>query len=605
MTKNVKYTGLALLAGMSVALAQSVTFTAVVKSSKVAVGEQFQLSFTLMGPQASTPENFHPPDLSAFVVLSGPMESSQYSWINGRASSSLSYVYKVTPKKEGTITVGAATAVLDGKAYKTDPLRIDVVPAGQGSRGQQSDQSAALQEIGDNLYLEATADKERVRQGEQFILTYKLYTRISVENFFIAKSPTFEGFWAEDFEQPKSPDISTQMINGKQYRVATIKRTALFATQSGTLKITPLEVRCAVQLQVKRPSNDPFDLFNDPIFPNRFRTQEVDIASNGVSIRVDPLSGTPPAGFNGAVGSFSFHASIDRSEVKTGDPVTLTLTVSGTGNVKLVSIPRPVFPADIETYDPKVSEEISRDGNKIRGKKEAEYLLIPRNAGKRVLEPVTFVYYDLDRRAYSSLTSPRFTLNVKQGKEMAGGTFASKEDVRLLGEDIRFLKLTPGSLRRSEQLTVINGWIVAGFLIPPLFFFGAYAYRRRQDRLLGNLSLVKSQKAGKEANRRLKTAEKLLGRGNTGRYHAEISKALFGYLGDKLRIPPAGLTLDRALGQLKMKGLPDEVLLEFQKCIERAEYARFAPGSDNREARIELLDQAKNVIRGVEKLVNR
>ncbi|OGP13600.1 MAG: hypothetical protein A2052_09085, partial [Deltaproteobacteria bacterium GWA2_54_12] len=591
--------------GTSLCAAQSVSFSASVASNKVSVGEQFQLSFTLTSAQSVTPERFQPPDFNAFVVLSGPIQSSQYQWINGRTSSTLSYVYVIAARKQGKATIGPAAIELEGKSYKTEPIQIDVVPAAAGAQKAASGQASA-QEIGENLYIKAVADKRRVRQGEQFILTYKLYTRVSIEHYAIAKAPTFEGFWAEDFDQPKSPEAATETVGGKQYRVATIKRTALFATQSGTLKITPLEVRCAVQIQTRRSNTDPLDIFNDPIFSNRLRTQEIDFTSNSLSITVDPLSGNLPAEFTGAVGSFTFDAAVDKKEVKTGDPVTLKLIVGGTGNLKLVAVPKPSFPGDIETYDPKVTEEIARDGNQIRGKKTAEYLLIPRNAGMRVIEPVSFVYYDLSRNTYVTLKSPRFVLNVAQGKDIAaGGTFASKEDVRLLGEDIRFLKLSPGSFRRAEEFSLINGWLIGGFVFPPLMFLGAFVYRKRQEKLLGNAPLLRSQKAGKEASRRLKTAEKLLGRGNTESYHSEISKALVGYLGDKLRIPRADLTLELAVETLKANGVPAEVAHQLQACTERAEFARFAPGADTQEARRDLLDQAKEVIGNVERALNR
>ncbi len=585
------------VSGISITAAQSVSFTASVASGRVSVGEQFQLTFSVTAPQSVTPDKFQPPDLSAFVVLSGPMQSSQYQWINGRASSSLSYVYVIAARKPGRATIGPALLALEGKSYKTEPLQIEVAVASASQKA-----SAPAQEVGNNLFIRASTDKRRVRQGEQFILTYKLYTRVSIENYVISKAPTFEGFWAEDFEQSKSPEVTSETIEGKQYRVATIKRTALFATQTGTLKISPLEVRCAVQLQARRTNNDPFDIFNDPLFSGRLRTEEVDFSSNALSMTVDPLVGNPPAGFAGAVGSFSFGASVDKKETKTGDPITLKLTVIGAGNIKLVALPKPVIPGDIETYDPKVTEEIQRDGIQIRGHKIAEYLLVPRNAGVRVIEPITFVYYDLARGSYVTLNSARFSLNVAQGRDFAvGGSLASKEDIRLLGEDIRFLKLSPGSIRPSDEFTLVSDWIIAGFVLPPLLFLGAFAYRKRQEDLLGNASLLRSQKAGKEASRRLKSAEKLLARGNTESYHNEISKALFGYLVDRLRISRADLTLELAVETLKAHGASDVIMLQLRSCIERAEFARFAPGSDSQVARKDLLDNAKDIIRAIEK----
>ncbi|MEX2115916.1 MAG: BatD family protein [Bacteroidota bacterium] len=582
------------------ASAQDVRFETSVEQRTVVAGQQFQLSFVAMSSQSVSLRNFRPPDFTGFVVLSGPIESSQYQWVNGRASSSLSYVYMVAVQKAGKYTIGPASVEHSGTVYTTKPIEIQVTQVAAG--GRPSAQSTVSDEMRENLFIRATTNKQRVKQGEQFIITYKLYTLVNIENYVISKAPTYEGFWAEDFDQPKSPEVTNEVLGGKQYRVAILKRTALFATQAGKLKITPLEVRCAVQ--VRRRSSEPFDIFNDPFF-SRLRTEEMDFASNALSITVDALPGTPPVGFAGAVGSFDFSATADRKEVKTGDPITLKLTVSGSGNIKLVSVPKPVIPADIEAYEPKISENITRDGTVIRGTKTAEYLLIPRNAGERVVEPVTFMYFDLAKNSYVSHRSPRFVFSVSPGRESAAGsTLASKEDIRLLGEDIRFLKLETGSLARIKEGTSDDTWTMIVMLAPLLFFGGTYVFRRHQEQMLGNVSLVRSRKAGREATRRLKSARKILAAGNTETYHTEVSRALFGYLSDKLRIPPAQLTLDTVDNVLRGKNVSDEVIGRLRSCLERAEFARFAPGADSREARMDLLDTAAEAIDEIERSLN-
>lgn len=580
--------------------AQDVRFETTVENRTVTAGQQFQISFVATSAQSSGLRNFRPPDFAGFVVLSGPIESSQYQWINGRASSSLSYVYVVAIQKPGKYTIGAASVEHSGTIYATKPVEIEVTRAAAGSK--PSAQSAVSEEMRENLFIRATTNKQRVRQGEQFIITYKLYTRVNIENYVISKAPTYEGFWAEEFDQSRTPEITNEVLEGKQYRVAVLKRTALFATQSGKLKITPLEVRCAVQ--VRRRSSEPFDIFNDPFF-SRLRTEEMDFASNALSITVDPLPGTQPAGFTGATGSFDFAATVDRREVKTGEPITLKLTVSGSGNIKLVSVPSPAIPADIEAYDPRITENVSRDGTVIRGTKTAEYLLIPRNAGERVVEPVTFTYFDLAKNAYVSHRSQRFVFSVSPGRESAAGSsLASKEDIRLLGEDIRFLKLDTGSLIPAENAHASDMWTMVIMIAPILFFGGTYAVRRRREQMMGNVSLVRSRKAGREATRRLKSARKILAAGNTETYHAEVSRAMFSYLSDKLRIPPGQLTLDTVDNVLRGKSVGEEVIGRLRACLERAEFARFAPGADSREARMDLLEAAADAIDEIERSLN-
>jgi len=413
----------------------------------------------------------------------------------------------------------------------------------------------------------------------------------------------FAGTYVIDFNMQAflsgiSPTAET--FEGKQFRVATIRKTALFPTQSGRLAISPLKVRCAYQAPSQRKSNNPFDsFFNDPLFA---RTQTEEFKSNSLAVTVDPLPGNPPAGFSGAVGRFTFNATVDKNEVKTGDPITLRLTIAGTGNVKLLTPPKPSLPADFEAYEPKVSEEITREGGVIRGKKVAEYLVIPRNAGARVIEPVVFSFFDLDRNAYTQLRSARFDFTILPGKDMsAGASVASKSDVRLLGEDIRYLKLSLGDIVQIDASPFSNIWFALFMVLPPLAFLAAFGYRKRREKLFGRVDVLRAAKAGREAAKRLKLAKKLLSQGNTESYHAEISKALMEYLGDKLRIQKSELTIDDAATQLEQRSVPAETLQLLRSCIERAEFARFAPASDTQQARAELLDSAAGIIDSVEK----
>lgn len=593
---------LAALVGASAALAQDITFVARVEPVRVAAGEQFEVSFTLSGTSLPKYENFTAPDFGQFVVLSGPNSSTSVQYVNGRMSSSLSFTYFLYARQPGAYTLGQASIEVGGVQFKSKPVKVDVVPPGKKPQAQKGTTGSVAGEISENLFIRATADKQRVKQGEQFVLTYKLYTRVNIENYIFSKAPTYEGLWAEDLEQPRSPEISTEVIEGKQFRVATLKRTALFATQPGKLKVSPLEVRCAVRIQSQRRPTDPFDIFNDPFF-SPLRTEEVDVASNGLTITVDRLPGSAAAGFTGAIGKYSLGASINKNEGRTGEPLTLTLAVSGFGNIKLVSVPRPEFPADFEVYEPKVTEEISREGGIIRGKKTAEYLMIPRNAGERVIEPVPFVYFDLEKNGYVTLRSSRFELPISPGRDIAagGGPAAYREEVRLLGEDIRFLKLSPGSTRLTGETPFASGWFFSGLIVPPVLFVGALMYRKRQEKMRGNSLTFRAQKAGREASKRLKTARKLLAQGNAESYHAEIARALFGYLSDKLGIPLAALTVESAAEELKRQGVSPDVIGALQSCIERAEFVRFAPGSDSRETRKDLLETAARTITLLEK----
>jgi hypothetical protein len=593
-----------LLAVLSLtAAAQNGTFVASVDRSTVGTGDRFEVSFVVSGSDVNGVRNFKAPNFNPFVVLSGPNQSTNMQFINGQMSGSVTYTYYLYARQTGKYSVGAASVEYKGSILQTQPIQIEVV---QGKPQTQQKEADASQNVGDNLFIRAYSDRQRVKQGEPVTITYKLYTRLQVSGYDIAKAPVYQGFWAEEIEQPKQPTVANETFEGKQYRVAMIRKTALFPTQSGKLVISPLEVRCAYQLQSRKKSNDPFDsFFNDPFF-SRMQNVEQDFKSNPLTVTVDTLPGNAPAGFSGAVGRFAFAATVDKKEVKTGDPITLRLTITGSGNIKLLTPPKPNLPTDFEAYDPKISDEITRDGGVIRGKKIAEYLIIPRNAGDRAMEPIAFSYFDLDRNAYNTLRSQRFDFTVLAGRDMSGGAaIASKSDVRLLGEDIRFLKLTMGELQPIGESPLAGNWLVALFIFPPIAFLASFAYRKRQEKLSGKVDQLRFAKAGREATKRLKQARKLFSRGNTENYHAEVSKALMGYLEDKLHIPKASLTIDEAATLLEQHHVPSETVQTLRSCIERAEFARFAPASDTQEARAELLDAAAVIINTVERTFRR
>jgi hypothetical protein len=579
--------------------AQDGTFTAMADPMRVAASEQFQLTFTFTGSDVNNVRNLKAPDFNQFVVISGPNQSTNMQWINGQMSASIAYTYILYAHQAGKFTIGSATIEYKGKALKSNVIQIEVTQGKPKQQQKQPDQPSA--DIGDNLIVKAFSDKQRVRLGEQLIVTFKLYTRVSVSGYNLAKAPAFDGFWGEDFEMPKQPNQTNETLNGKQYRSVVMKKTALFATQAGNLKIAPLEVRCVVQVQTKRRGNDPFDqFFNDPFF-QQVQTTNLDVKSNPLTITVDPLPVNAPSGFSGAIGRFTFNASVDKLSVKAGDPITLKVAVSGSGNIKLVTLPKPQLPADIESYEPKISEDISRDGGIIRGKKTAEYLLIPRNAGQRVLEPMPFVYFDLDRKEYITLRSPRFEFSIEPGKEYSGSSVSiiSKEDVRMLGEDIRFLKLSIGTLQQKDEAGSLE-WFVFGMVLPPLTFAAAWFFRKRMEKIYGDMPRLLFETAGREASRRLKKARALLEQGNTESYHAEILKALTEYLEHKLRTAKADFVMDTAVTQLQQRGVKEEVIQSLKTCMERAEFVRFAPGSDTTETRKELLDVAAGTINGIE-----
>ncbi|HTY10938.1 MAG TPA: BatD family protein [Bacteroidota bacterium] len=586
--------------------AQNITFTAAVDKSTVAQDEQFTLELTLNGGGISGGGVPKLPDMSKFMILSGPNQSSSVQIINGSMSSSVTYSYVIQPREPGKFTLGSATIEKGGKEYSSQPIEITVVKGSttskqSGASGQAAGQDA---QVGDNLFLRATADRTRVFLGEQVTVTFKVYTRVRISNYTIEKLPAMTGFWGEELSVPQQVSLTTEVVNGKQYQAGLLKKVALFPTQSGTLEVNPLEIVCQVQMQNKKRSNDFFDqFFNDPFF-NNFATSNVTIKSAAVKVTVLPLpKADVPSSFKGAVGKFTMSAGVSSSSVKANEPVSLKATIGGSGNIKILEAPNLEISNDFEKYDPKVTENIDRTSGVVNGSKTFEWLLVPRYPGQKRIPPLEFSYFDPAREKYVVLRSNAFDLNVEKGSAEAPQlvTGFSKEDVKLLNQDIRFIKTNAGSFRRKggEILPVSTVAIIT--VLPLLAFVGLAAYRRKTMRELSDVATFRSRKAMKIASKKLKEAKTLLQSENSEAFYAEVSRALWAYVSDKLSIDRAELSIDNVMKQLEEKPISAEVVTRLKECLEACEFARYAPASSQQEEKSKIYEMASSVIISTEK----
>jgi len=603
MIKTVKILFISFIIFAGISFPQS--FTATVNNSTVGLNDQFQVSFTFEGKDVNGVKNFQPPAFTNFLVLSGPNQSTSMQIINGAVSGSLTFSYILQPRSMGNYSIGPASVDYDGKSYKSDALNITVVK-GTPKTQAQNDNTISTKEIAENLFILATIDKKNVYPGEQVTVTYKLYTRLNIAaQMSISKLPQYQGFWSEEIETSANINFTTEMYKGKQFRVGILKKAALFPTQTGELTVTPFELNVPVQIMKKKKSNNFFDdFFNDPF--DRGQTYNFDAKSNSVKVNVKSLpSGNVPKSFSGAVGEFNFSANIDKSEAKTNEPITLKLNVSGSGNIKLVNMPEINLPNGFEKYEPKTTENINRTGT-ISGSKTAEYVIIPRTPGKKEIPPIDFTYFDLKEKRYETFSSKAFNIDVKPGANYVEGNNASgvsKKGIKLIGQDIRYLKTSFDDIQKQSGIIIYQTgfWVAAG--VPLFLLFGLVYWRKREDKLAGNIQLLRYQKAEKVAKNRLKSARKLMGSNNHNDFYAEISAALFGYLEDKFHIPKSEFSLDRAVLELEKKNAPVELAEELKRSVENCEYVRFAPRASESAAMHEIYDDTSKVIIEIEKLI--
>ncbi len=568
------------------ACAQS--FTASVNKNPVGLNDQFQLTYTLSANGSA----FKAPSLSEFSVLSGPNQSSSMQFVNGNMSQSISFSYILQPKKEGTFKLEPATVESGGKIVLSNMITITVNKGGaQGSqKGQNQDEKSNIST--NNIFLRVSVDKSTVYRGEAIVATYKLYTNVQVINYSISKVPAFNGFWSQDMQMPTQLTLSTEVVNGISYQVGEIKKVVLFPQQSGALTLEPMEGECIARIQVKRSkSGSPFDIFNDPFFNDPFfgsggiRDVRFAVKSDPVKITVKELPSNPPSSFSGAVGKFTLVGTVDKTNLKANDAVALRLKLTGKGNIKLIEAPEFELSPDIETYDPKISDNVTVNERGASGSRTFEYLLIPRHQGKYEVAPIELTYFDLEKKNYITLKSPPFTLNVERSADGGSAmTMTGKSDFQVLGRDIRFIRTVvpefSGSARKFYGSWMF--WILAILPVAGLIFL--IRYRKHTNAMNSDVSLMKSRKATKMARKRLETATKLLKAGNQSAFYDETGKALWSYMSDKLKLPVSILTKESAFESLKNRGASDETLSNLVTTLDYCELARFSRSEGGKSA---------------------
>ncbi|MCB0731465.1 MAG: protein BatD [Ignavibacteriae bacterium] len=573
-------------------------FGASVDKSSVGQNERFQVYFTFQNGDINRLSEFTPPSFKGLKVLSGPNESRSMQIINGQVSGSLTYSFIIVGQEIGDFTIESASVSYGGTKLTSDPLKLSVIKGTSTNKQVDKKLGISQEELEKSVFIRAIPNKTRIMQGEQLTVTYKLYTNTNISSPQISKLPTFSGFWSEELETPQNIQFNIEMYNGERFRAATIKKVALFPTKSGSLELTPFELKVPVIVKSRRSRNDIFDdFFNDSFFG---RTETIDhlAKSNKVSIKVDPLpSGNVPSSFTGAVGKFDFDVQLDKNDVDLNEAITVKTRISGTGNISLLKLPEIQFPSGFEKYEPKTNENISRR-NTVSGRKDIEFIIVPRIPGVKEIPPLQFSYYDLNKNNYVTLTSQPFTINVKEGE----GGFAqntsgyTKEDIKLLNEDIRFINTSSFDFIKRENIANVSVLFILGLIFPLSGLLALIIFRKRQDKLAGNLSLLRFQNAEKSAKKSLKLASKSLETNDLVKYYNYLSQALFGFLGDKLGIQNADFTLDRAIEKLEQKNVDENLVSRIKKVSEKCEFARFAPNAVGSDSSGEIYKSVENII---------
>lgn len=597
-----------LLAGLQSMAGNEVNFVAAAPDVVVS-GDQFRLTFTVNTQKV---KDFRAPSIKGFEVLMGPSRSSQNSTqiINGKvsSSSSITYTYILMAGKEGTYNIPAASIVADGETKISNSLQIKVLPAddasassAQGGSASSSRSQAVGSKITDkDLFITASASKTKVYEQEAILLTYKVYTVVDLRQL-LGDMPDLKGFHTQEVELPAQKTFSLEHYNGRNYNTTVWWQYVLFPQQSGTMEIPSITFEGVVAQRIN--SGDPFDAF----FNGGTNYVEIKkkIVTPKLKINVAALP-SKPADFSGAVGTFTMASSINSKSVKTNDAVTIKLTVTGTGNMKLIGTPEVKFPQDFEVYDPKIDNQFNLTREGLSGSKTYEYLAIPRHAGKFTIPAVSFTYFDLKTKTYKTLKSEEYVINVEKGQGNADqviADFTNKESVKMLGNDVRYIKR--GATQFAQRGDYFYGttayWM--WYIIPFVLFVGVILMYRKQAMDNANTAKMKTKKANKVAVKRMKLAGKLLSENKKNEFYDEVLKALWGYISDKLSIPVSQLSKDNIEQELSRYGVNEELVKAFINVLNDCEFARYAPGDENEAmdkvytASIEIISKMENSIK--------
>jgi hypothetical protein len=574
--------------------------------SVVNAGEQFTVMWTVNAGGGE----FSAPSFNGFYKLMGPQTSysSSTQIINGKMSNetSYSYVYYLQGVKEGKFVIPPAVFTLKNKTYSSDSMRIEVI--GSTSKKQNvtsgsnnSGNDTEVESSGKDLFINLSVSRKEIFMGEPIVATVKIYSRLNISGINEIKYPSFNSFLRSDIETPPLTSLRQENVNGTIYGSGVIQQFLLYPQVTGEITIDPVQISVLAQ-QKTRGESDPF--FGD--FFSSYQTVPKAAASQPVKIKIKPLPGVQPADFSGVVGKLDIKATLNKESVNVNDAINFKVTISGNGNLRIASAPVLKLPPDIEVYDPKITDDLKNGLNGTSGQKSFEYLMIPRHNGDFTIPSISYSYFNISTGKYEKLTTDEFHFSAQKvngqnsGATVYGGV--SKEDVKYLGKDIRFIKSDPGVLKKTGDVLFSKQSFYSAYAFSFLAFLLILFLRREHIKRNSDLSMVRNRKAGKVAIKRLHGASLCLKNDEIDQFYDEILKAIWGYLSDKLNIPVSDLTRNNAITSLQNEGIDEDNITNLSQILDTCEFARFSPSSSGVEAS-SVYENTSQFIKSVENLI--
>lgn len=559
-------------------------FSASLSRSKVGAGERFRITYSVRNRNI---EKLTLPPLNDFSLVGGPYQSNATQIINGNYSSTATVAYDFVCTKPGKYSIPGAVLKSGGQSFTSNALTLEVSkePVAGGNTQAQSRQDPTqafggqpqqpTQDVkitGKDLFIVTSLSKSSVYPGEAVTVTYKIYTRFQQVSFEDIKFPEYPDAWMLELRGSGDKAFSRETYDGQVYNVATLQQMLFVPQRAGNFDIKPVTASVIVQF-MQRSGNFWEDFFNGA----RVRQERKEVTGNPVVLRVKefPEAGKP-TDFNGATGNFTMAVKTDKNAVPVNDALTLSVTISGEGNLSLFDAPKPVFPSSFEAYDPKASEKVTAKAGGTSGSKTFDYLLIPRAPGEYVLEPVKFSFFDPKTGRYNTLVSD--SIAVKVTGDATGGAVVGASGTQLenLADDIRYIK------KEFDASDALSGYF------PGFGFIGLFGVlllatvtlwfaRTKIWDLRNDTDRKKIRVADSVAVKRLKKAEEFLRKGNKSEFYEACYRAVVQYLQDRKGIELTSVSVEKLQAALLQQGVSEELASEAGNIIGVCELARFAP----------------------------
>ncbi|MBQ2430257.1 MAG: protein BatD [Alistipes sp.] len=576
----------------------------------VTAGEMFRVEFVLTNAEPDE-GSFKVPSFEGLEVLAGPTTATGHSFqsINGVSSSKSTFTitYVVMGQTAGNITISEAEVAVKGKRYKTKATPIEVV-AQSAKRDEQAaaEQGTAVQNqiAQDDILLRLNLSRNNVYQGEPIRASLTLYTRASIAGFEDVKLPSFNGFWSQ--ELPVDNYRATrQTVDGKVYDSQIIKEYLLYPQQTGTLSIESADITAVAQVVMR--TNRAFD----PFFGGGSEVYNVPrkLSTGRVNVTVKELPAGAPVSFTGAVGAFTMDTQLPSTELKANSAASYTVKIAGTGNLTFLQAPKLSLPSSFELYDVRSTESIHSTTAGTTGYRQFEYPFIARAEGEYDIPAIEFSYFSPEKNAYVTLSSAALTLNVAPDGSAGAATpqqiitGTSKEGVRQLGSDIRFIKLGEPALRAVAAPLMLSTTYFVIVLLILIAAVAAYFILRRAIRDSKNTVLVRNRRANKVAVQRFRAAERFMREQNRHAFFEEMLRALWGYMSDKLNIPVSNLTKENIREELQRRGCSAEDAHHFTEIISRCDEAQYSPAESVQMS--DVYAEGVNIISRIESIIKR